>query len=113
MMPSILPTITAGFSAWATAVEKPTISETAKFAIKRARTAVRMGSDRGELAGDGLDLAPEAIDGGFVGGVLGDGADDLRYSLHVALGGPASGDRWRAKAHSTGDRRLARLPRDR
>src|ERR687885_1832628 len=101
MMPSILPTTTSGLSLWAAATPTASASAT-RLTANSARAARRMRLHRRQLAGDRLDLGPQALERRFVRRPLGDGADDLGHTLHVDLGGAAGGHRRRAEADAAG-----------
>src|SRR5919199_5035761 len=111
MMPSILPTTTSGLSLWAAATPTASASATT-WKASGARTA-RMLLHRRQLAGDRLDLGPQALEGGFIGRLLGDRADDLSHALHVGLRGAAGRHRRRPEANAAGHSRPARLARHR
>src|ERR671933_374204 len=109
MMPSILPTTTSGLSLWAAAT--PTTSASATTCNANSARTARMPLHRRQLAGDRLDLGPQALEGGFIGGLLGDRADDLSHALHVGLRGAAGRHRRRPEAHAAGHGRPAGLAR--
>src|SRR5919204_896251 len=111
MMPSILPTTTSGLSPWAAAAPTASASATT-FNASSARSA-RIRSDRGQLAGDRLDLRPQPFEGFLVGWPFGDRTDDLRHTLHVAFRGAAGGHGRCAEPNAARDGRPARLARHR
>src|SRR5438067_1155180 len=109
MMPSILPTTTSGLSLWAAA--PLTASASAITLNPSSARSARMALDGRQLAGDRLDLRPQALEGRLVRRLFGDRADNLRDALHVDFGHAAGGYGRRSKPNAAGYRRAARLAR--